>query len=62
MVSAVSRNSSKSSISSEMGSGMLLVAYCPEDIAGKGGKDKQQSTTIWWQIRVAGRQGIPMVM
>lgn len=41
---------------------MLLVAYCPEDIAGKGGNDKQQSTTIWWQIRVARRQGIPIVM
>lgn len=58
VVSAVSHNSSKSSISSEMGSGMPLVVYCPEDIAGKGGKDKQQSTTIWRQIMVAGRQGV----
>lgn len=37
---------------------MPLLAYCPEDIAGKEGKDKQQSTTIWWQIMVAGRQGV----
>ena len=38
MASTASGNSSKRSTDSEMGSGKPVVAYCPQDFAGKGGK------------------------
>lgn len=57
VASAASGSSSKCNIVSEMGSGISLIAYCPEHFDGK----RQQYTTIW-QAVVAGRQGVPMDM
>lgn len=46
---AASGNSSQCSTGSEMGSRKPLASYCPQVLAGKGGKKKQYNTKMWWQ-------------
>lgn len=49
MDGTASGNSSQSTTGTEMGSGKLLASYCPQVLAGKGGKKEQCYTKMWWQ-------------
>lgn len=46
MAGNASGNSSQYSTGTEMGSGKSLASYCPQVLAGKGGKKEQHYTKV----------------
>lgn len=57
MDGTASGNSSQSTTGTEMGSGKLLASYCPQVLAGKGGKKEQCYTKMWWHTDKGFRKG-----